>query len=80
MTNLKCDMESSVPDWVIEYPQALAVFQKLGIDFSCGGKSLEFACRQQGLDTEFVMAKLHKSIEADHNTASKPRQGKQNDN
>ena len=54
----ECDLDTPVPDWVIEHPETLAVFQELGIDYCCGGKSLEFACRQQGLDAEAVLAKL----------------------
>ena len=54
----ECDLDTSVPDWVIEHPATLAVFQELGIDCCCGGKSLAYACRQQGLDAEAVLAKL----------------------
>jgi iron-sulfur cluster repair protein YtfE (RIC family) len=54
----ECDLETPVPDWVIEHPETLAVFQELEIDCCCGGKSLGFACRQQGLDAEAVLAKL----------------------
>jgi regulator of cell morphogenesis and NO signaling len=67
-----CDLETSVPDWVIEHPETLAVFQELGIDYSCGGKSLEFACGQRGLDVSSVLAELHRRIEASH--ASSRRQ------
>jgi iron-sulfur cluster repair protein YtfE (RIC family) len=42
-------LDTSVPDWVIEYPQLLRLFEELRIDYSCGGKSLEFACRERGL-------------------------------
>jgi len=44
----ECSPETSAPDWIIEYPETLAVFQELGIDYSCGGKSLELACREEG--------------------------------
>ena len=59
-----CDLETSVPDWIIEHPETLAVFQALGIDYSCGGKSLEYACREQRLDAKSVLDKLQRSIEA----------------
>lgn len=55
---MECTLDSSVPDWVIEHPETLAVFQKLGIDYCCGGKSLEFACREQGLDVDAVLKSL----------------------
>jgi iron-sulfur cluster repair protein YtfE (RIC family) len=38
-----CDLDTSVPDWVIEHPDTLTVFQQLGIDYCCGGKSLGYA-------------------------------------
>jgi regulator of cell morphogenesis and NO signaling len=53
-----CDLDTPVPDWVIEHPESLAVFQELGIDYCCGGKSLGFACRQQGLDPQAVLTTL----------------------
>ena len=62
---LECDSDTSVPDWVIEYPETLVVFEELNIDTSCGGKSLGFACQQQGLDAGFVLSRLCRSI-ADH--------------
>jgi regulator of cell morphogenesis and NO signaling len=54
----ECDLDTSVPDWVIDHPETLSVFQELGIDTCCGGKSLGFACRQQGLDPQAVLATL----------------------
>jgi regulator of cell morphogenesis and NO signaling len=58
-----CDLETSVPDWIIEHPETLAVFQELGIDYSCGGKSLEYACQEQRLDPHAVLDVLQRSIE-----------------
>ena len=59
----ECDLDTSVPDWVVEHPATLAVFQEFGIDSSCGGKSLEYVCRQQGLDAEMVLTKLRCCVE-----------------
>lgn len=53
-----CDLDTSVPDWIIDHPETMAVFEELGIDYSCGGKSLEYACREQGLDAEMVLSQL----------------------
>lgn len=50
-----CDLETSVPDWVIEHPESLAIFVKFGIDYCCGGKSLRFACHERGLDGLVVL-------------------------
>jgi len=58
-----CDLDRSVPDWVIEYPKTLAVFQELGIDYPCGGKSLAYACRERGLGVEMVLAKLLRCVD-----------------
>lgn len=57
-----CDLDTSVPDWIIEHHETLAVFQELGIDYSCGGKSLAYACRERGLDAEAVLAKLFRCV------------------
>lgn len=62
MTN--CSLETSVPDWIIDHPEALVVFQELGIDYSCGGKSLEFACQEQGLNEQAVLSKLQHVIDS----------------
>ena len=71
---LECDTDTSVPDWVIEYPETLAIFDEFGIDSSCGGKSLAFACIQRGLDVETVFLAIRDAIEgrsrADGNTDS----------
>jgi iron-sulfur cluster repair protein YtfE (RIC family) len=57
-----CDLETSVPDWIIEHPETLAVFQELGVDYSCGGKSLEYACQERGLEPHSVLDKLRRRI------------------
>jgi iron-sulfur cluster repair protein YtfE (RIC family) len=53
-----CGPETAVPDWVIDRPESLAVFEELGIDYSCGGKSLETACRERGLDVREVIKRI----------------------
>jgi regulator of cell morphogenesis and NO signaling len=50
------DLDSSVPDWLIEHPELLPLFRKLGIDYCCGGKSLDTACRERGLDPQILLA------------------------
>lgn len=59
---MQCDSESSVPDWIIEYPRTQAVFDELRIDCSCGGRSLRFLCEQRGIDPDVVVAALHRAI------------------
>ena len=55
---LHCDLDSTVPDWIIEYPGTVHVFESLGIDCSCGGKSLHYLCTKQGLDPQAVLTML----------------------
>jgi iron-sulfur cluster repair protein YtfE (RIC family) len=62
----ECDLDTSVPDWVIEHPATLAVFQECGIDYCCGGKSLAYACRHQGLDEQVVLEKLLGCLHENH--------------
>jgi regulator of cell morphogenesis and NO signaling len=54
------DLESSAVDWAIDFPLAVTVFEEAGIDYHCGGKSLEYLCVQQGLDPQSVLARLRR--------------------
>lgn len=63
-----CDLDTSVPDWVIDQPKALAVFQASGIDCSCGGTSLAYACRERGPGAETVLAKLWQCLSDNERT------------
>lgn len=56
------DLSTSVADWCIEHPEALAFFERQGIDYCCGGKSLEYACQQRSLDPKRVLAELEQAI------------------
>ena len=58
-----CTIDDTVIDWVIDYPKAEPVFRQFGIDYSCGGKSLKYACLQLGLDPQQVLSILHDIIE-----------------
>lgn len=60
-----CELDTSVPDWIIEHPETLVVFQSFAIDCSCGGKSLAYACREQGLDAGKVLVQLHQRLQAE---------------
>lgn len=67
---IECDLDTSVPDWVIEHPETLTFFQELGIDYCCGGKSLRYACRERGLDPLTVVTNLRRWIEVCLDTPS----------
>lgn len=62
---MTCDLDTPVPDWVIEHPETLAMFQELGIDYCCGGKSLEYACRERGLNPANVLVRLRRCIDVE---------------
>jgi iron-sulfur cluster repair protein YtfE (RIC family) len=57
-----CDLDTPAPEWAIEHPDTLAVFQQFGIDYSCAGTSLGCACRERGLDGVVVLAKLLRCV------------------
>lgn len=61
------DLESSVSDWVVDHPETLPVFERYGVDYACGGKSLAYACRQRGLNPAWFLAELLK-VAGDGNT------------
>ena len=53
------DVDQTVGDLVAQKPALARVFEELEIDYCCGGKkTLEEACRQQGLDPRTVLATL----------------------
>lgn len=51
------DMDASAADCAIEHPRLLALFQELGIDYCCGGKSLQTACLERGLKPQDVQSR-----------------------
>jgi len=67
---IECSPETFVPNRVIDHPETLAVFQVLRIDYSCGGKSLEFVCREQALPEQHVLSKLHEVANGGIQTAN----------
>ncbi|TAM84667.1 MAG: iron-sulfur cluster repair di-iron protein [Acidobacteria bacterium] len=49
------DTQRTVAEIALEKPQAAAVFEKLGIDYCCGGgKPLAVACEEAGIDVNAV--------------------------
>lgn len=59
-----CDLDSSIPDWIIEHPETTRVFNDLGFDTSCGGKSLEYVCHQYRLSPSDVLQQLRVAVAA----------------
>lgn len=59
---MNCDEFSSIPDWIIEHPESAAVFNRFGLDTSCGGKSLQYVCCQNELAVNDVLSQLLAAI------------------
>lgn len=53
------DLDCSVPDCLIDHPELLPLFQDLGIDYCCGGKSLGAACRERDLNPFNVLVQCN---------------------
>jgi regulator of cell morphogenesis and NO signaling len=61
------DHASTLGELAAQQPRAAALFERLGLDYCCGGRrTLEHACRQQGLDTKTVGALLHALADEPH--------------
>src|SRR5512146_1595577 len=53
------DTTKTVRELAVEMPNATRVFEKLGIDYCCGGgKSLQDACQKANLPVEQVLRSL----------------------
>lgn len=59
---MPCDLDTSIPDWIIEYPETTSVFGELELDIDCAGKSLAYVCHQHGLSPPAVLARLQAAI------------------
>lgn len=58
------NLEISATDWVLDHPQTTPLFDRHGVDYSCAGKSLRYACRQAGVEPEAFLAELLVMIRA----------------
>ena len=60
------DTTKTVREYAVEIPQAIRVFEKLGIDYCCGGgKSLSEACAQIKIPVEQVLTSLSAIVTPD---------------
>ena len=51
--------QSTVGEWIAQFPQWSVVFEQLKIDYCCGGKKpLDVACKQVGLDAATLVIGL----------------------
>lgn len=61
---VNCDLNTSIPDWIIDYPETADVFEQLQLDTSCAGKSLDYLCYQRGLCPSVVLQMLKEVIQS----------------
>jgi regulator of cell morphogenesis and NO signaling len=54
----------SVADWAIEHAESIRVFEKHGVEYCCGGKSLAYVCQQQSVDPFLVLQEIKEAIGA----------------
>src|SRR5579875_786797 len=70
---MSIDTQRTVAEIALEKPEAAAVFEKLGIDYCCGGKKpLEAACQAAGLDVSQVASLIESASAA---RQSRPENG-----
>jgi regulator of cell morphogenesis and NO signaling len=62
------DGQRAVRDFAVEIPGATRLFERIGIDYCCGGaKALEEACAERGLDAAEILRSLEGlELEAGH--------------
>ncbi|MCE9554949.1 MAG: DUF542 domain-containing protein [Planctomycetes bacterium] len=58
------DLDANAADCLIEHPLLLPLFKELGIDYCCGGKSLEVACLERGLVPHVVQSRCQELLYA----------------
>ena len=59
---LQLTIDDPAVDWAIDHPESIAVFEKHGIDYCCGGKSLAWVCKQRGLDRQMVLREIKEAM------------------
>jgi regulator of cell morphogenesis and NO signaling len=67
------DADKSLVDWAIDVPEAQRVFEELGLDYSCAGKSLEYVCRQRDIPLQLVLLKIRAAEYAGRNQTTDGR-------
>ncbi len=72
---MNCDLDTSIPDWIIEHPETLSLFGELGFDTSCAGKSLGYVCRQQGYSPSDVVQRLKSVVDRVSHSATESATG-----
>ena len=61
----KLNAETQVGQFVTEHPAVARLFEKLGIDYCCGGREpLSSACKTRGLNIDQVLADISKALQS----------------
>jgi regulator of cell morphogenesis and NO signaling len=72
--NMSISATSTVKELAIEVPGATRVFDKLGIDYCCGGgKTLGDACAAAGLESDEVVRRLEAASQVKSETAERKK-------
>ncbi|MCM2369686.1 hypothetical protein [Aporhodopirellula aestuarii] len=59
---MNCNLETTIPDWIIEHPETTGVFNEFNLDISCAGKSLQYVCLQHGLNPAEMLLRVRTVI------------------
>jgi regulator of cell morphogenesis and NO signaling len=61
---MSLDLDRSLAELVLEHPRTARVFERLGLDYCCGGRhSLATACEERGLDPATVAVFIEREDE-----------------
>jgi regulator of cell morphogenesis and NO signaling len=70
--NMAITVTKTVRELAVEVPNATRVFEKLGIDYCCGGdRPLEEACASAGVDMDEVLRELEQGIDTSATIATR---------
>ncbi|WP_166823421.1 DUF542 domain-containing protein [Thalassoroseus pseudoceratinae] len=50
--------DDAIVDWATDVPESIRVFEKFGVDYCCGGKSLDYACGQRGIEVQQIVDEI----------------------
>jgi regulator of cell morphogenesis and NO signaling len=65
------NLSTAVGHWVAMHPATSRVFERLGIDYCCGGNHpLEQACHERQIDPEKVLAQLQSVLDRGESTSA----------
>lgn len=59
---MTADLDTSTADWIVEHPETLPLFERHGVEWTCVGKSLAFACREAGIHPAWFLRELDSVI------------------